>query len=397
VLVCVVGLAVLYAPLALSYMWFAFEPDAPRLQDQLNELINGSAYATGTGSVMAVRTADYVDHRVVMLTHTTLGGIALVLAALQFAMAPRMGPRSHRMLGRAYLALMGASMVTALNFLMVSPAVPQPGQVAFRWQLWVLALSTVGSAWLAWASIRRGDVLAHWAWMAMNVSFMLTAPLLRVLWIALPQVFPHQDMLTTLEVGAVMLAVVAPAAGALAFVVPGSRAAGDPPVDGGGTLRWVLLVAASALGCALVVAGCPDLGPAGPAGYPWFHVAPVAGYGTICAMGAVRARHRGTASTAREWERLLVGVAWAPWAALLVGGATSLFVGWTEGYLAGLMVAPGGPIVVTFALAVAARRRSAQSPGLRAGVSPCGRLDVGDVARHSQMRRPVVPARILDP
>ncbi|RNM16783.1 DUF2306 domain-containing protein, partial [Nocardioides pocheonensis] len=121
----------LYAPLALTYMWFAFDPDAPRLQDALTSAIDGRAYAIGVDSVRTVRTVDYVDHRVVMLVHTTLGAVALVLAVLQQSAAMRRRPRVHRRIGRLYLTLMSASMLTAMAFLARTSAVPYPGQGAF--------------------------------------------------------------------------------------------------------------------------------------------------------------------------------------------------------------------------------------------------------------------------
>ncbi|MFC5729128.1 MULTISPECIES: DUF2306 domain-containing protein [Nocardioides] len=362
---CVAGLAVLYAPIALTSMWFAFEPGAPRLQERLDAWVSGDSYATGHGSVAAVRATDYVDHRLVMLVHTVLGGLALLLAALQLVAVSRARRHLHRLVGRAYFALMTASMAAALVFLVVSPQVPVVGQVAFRWQLWVLALSTLGSAWLALSAARRGDVVAHRAWMALNIAFMLTAPVLRLTWTVLGPLFPEHDMLTNLEVGAVVLAVAAPAGGALVLMLQGASRRGPDLPAGRGLASRRRYVALAGLGCALVVVSHPGEA-AGPAGYPWFHVAPVLGLLVICGIG--ERRTRGGESESREWEALVLGVALAPWAAILVGVAAATSIGATEAYLAGLMVAPGVPIVAAFGWIVG-RRARAEHRGVEASVT----------------------------
>jgi hypothetical protein len=79
----VASVGLLDVPLAFSYMWFAFDPDAPRLQEAVNAAINGTAYGTGDWSVVGVRDSAYRRHRILMLTHTTLGAVALLLAFAQ--------------------------------------------------------------------------------------------------------------------------------------------------------------------------------------------------------------------------------------------------------------------------------------------------------------------------
>ncbi len=48
----IAAVAFLYLPLAINYMWPVFSPGTPRLQDGINELLNGRAYAVG--AVMSV-------------------------------------------------------------------------------------------------------------------------------------------------------------------------------------------------------------------------------------------------------------------------------------------------------------------------------------------------------
>jgi uncharacterized membrane protein len=283
-----------------------------------------------------------------MLAHTTLGAVALALAFAQAPTKLRRYRAVHRWIGRAYLTLMTASMLCAIAFLLLAPTVSYPGQRAFHLQLWVLAVSTLGSAWIAFAAIRRGNVVVHRAAIGLNVSFMMTAPLLRVLWMALGPVFPEHELLTNLGIGAVLLAVVAPGAGALAFLInrpPSTHAHAEvtPRV-------YVLLAAATVAGIYLLsrrYAAIPL--DSAPAAYLWFHIVPVVGYVAVCAIGAARARTSADTHRERQWRWLMAGGALAPWSALLLTAVASPVYGPVESYLAGLMVGPGAPIAMTFA------------------------------------------------
>ena len=49
--------------------------------------------------------------------------------------------------------------------------------------LLALDLMVLLTAWLAYAAIRRREILKHQAWMAFNFGLILATPALRVLWI----------------------------------------------------------------------------------------------------------------------------------------------------------------------------------------------------------------------
>lgn len=352
-------LALAYAPISLSSMWFAFLPGAPRLQERLDAWVAGEAYATGSESLSLVRTAEYVDHRVLLLVHTMLGGVALVLAAWQLVAARRATRRTHRSLGLLHLGLVTVSMVAAIAFLLISPVAPGFGQTAFRWQLWVLALSTLGTAWLSAVSARRRDIEAHRAWLTLNLAFLLTAPLLRLLWTLLAAVLPGQKMLTNIETGAVFLAVAAPTGAAIAFIVGGGRDRTPSLLTTGTGLRGpghqVHLVAVAAAGAWLLFTTGRVVDELG--GYVWFHVVPIALCVAVCLLGIERARHRGSIARARAWATLLRGISLSSWMAVGVGlAAVALQLGFEEGVLAGLMVGPGFPVAASLAHLVRAER-----------------------------------------
>ena len=373
-------MAVLYVPLAVSYMWHFFDAGAPRLQDSLTAAINGREYAVGEHSVMWARGHDYGSHRVVMLLHTSLGGLALGLSMLQFSGRLRTRrPRVHRRVGRAYLALMTASMLFAITFLVLSAPVDYTGGTGFDLQLWALAGATLFSGWYALFAIRRRDVITHRAWMSMSIAFMMTAPLLRVVWIGLAPVLPDADLLMNLGAGAIMLGVVAPAGAAVAFMLT-HRARQTTPGRVPAGRRNAGLVALAALGSVAFVLRFQPLPDAIPASIPALHVIPAWGYLAICAAGAHAARRNQDAVRERRWSWLMTGAAAAPITSVIVGIIAGVVYGPVDGYMVGPMVGAPVPIMLTFALVVhqASRRRPAPQ-------------------RVDPRRRPVAPDRTPEP
>lgn len=364
-------LVVLYLPVAVSATWYAFTPGAPHLLDGLNSALSGHRYATGPGSVSAVRGIDYAEHRWTMLVHTTLGAVSLGLALALTATARRRRWVAHRRLGRLFWWTVAGSMSAAIVFLLLAPPEHFVGARAFRLQLWELAAGTLGAAHFARRAGRRRDVRSHRWWALLTFAFLLTAPLLRLLWTVLGPVFPAHDMLTNLEVGSVLLAVVAPAGAGTAYLAtqqpsPAPHTRPAPP-----RAACAVLTMLGATGLALIVRAYAELpGAAAASAYPWFAVAPVAAWILLCQTMARRARRR-EGATERQWLTLLAGVALSPWSVLLVDAAGRHWLGPVDGYLAALMVAPGVPItaaMATLVSAAAAREspRPAPAPGPRA-------------------------------
>ncbi|GAA3679253.1 hypothetical protein GCM10022237_43180 [Nocardioides ginsengisoli] len=352
-------LVVGYVPLAATSMWFTVLPGFPRWQEDLDAWLGGHAYAWGSGSVAAVRTAAYVDHRVALLVHTTLGAVALCLLLAQALLLRRGGgPGSlHRRLGWAYVGAVVVSMLASFVFLLRAPHLAVPGQTGFRLQLWLLGLSTLGTVVLGVLASRRGDREAHRAWLTLSACFLLTAPLLRLLWSTLGALVPGHTMLTNLEVSAVALAVVAPGTGAALHAWTSS-----PVARGGRSGRGVLLPVAvvGVVGEAVVLLRFAALdGPATPALYPWFHVVPMLVFGLVIARGRPAA-----------WARLGVALAVVPWAVLVVALALEPWLGTAESLRAGLMCGPGFPLVASVGVALAARRSDD-----RPGAGYCARME----------------------
>ncbi len=125
-----------------------------------------------------------------MAAHLLLGGIALLLGALQFVPQLR---RRHRQWHRAsgvivWLAILGA-MLGALGFLIRFPLHEGVSGRAFQLILWGNTLATLFMLYQAVAAALSRDFRSHMIWMAMLFASLLTAPMLRVDWILLSYVW----------------------------------------------------------------------------------------------------------------------------------------------------------------------------------------------------------------
>lgn len=351
------AVAVGYFPLAFTYTWHLFAPSAPTLQGELQAAVVSRDFAFGHGSVVALRAEEYAAQRVVLLVHTITGATALVLAMLQFPTRLRARrPAVHRWTGRAYLLLMTTSMLAAYAFLLDAPAAAYFGGTAFDLQLWVLASSTVGSAALALAAIRRGDVAGHRAWITLNISFMLTAPLLRLVWTVLGRIDRDLEVMMGIDVGASGLGVVAPGAGAVALVLASGRGR-RVPVAPGAARQYAALVVVSLVGSSWLVARFAELPEATPVALVLLgHLLPAWCLLLACLVGAVRAGRASRGEQERRWRWLAWGAALSTSAAAATSVLATPVYGPVDGFLAGQMVGASGPVFLAFVLVLHAAR-----------------------------------------
>ena len=362
----VVAVAVGYAPLAINYMWRYFYPGTVQLQAMLTTAAVGHDYATGARSVDAVRAADYMHNRQILLMHTTLGGIALTLAMFQFSARLRQRyPAVHRWMGRVYMVLMTLAMFGSLNFLVRTHPVPVWGGLAFDLQLWALALSTLASGWLALWAIRHRYVVTHQAWIGVNIALMLTAPLLRVFWIGIGPLWHKADLLSNLGAGSISLTIVAPGGAAIAFMLARARLPIQRSAAPDGSMADSLTIALLAIAGIVVFAlKCRTL----PANFPYellsMHLVPLVGYSLLCWIGYANARSNGQAFAAWQWRVLLIGAACVPIAVNLAWWAGELVLAQSDAFLASTMIAAAAPIFLSIAVVadtVGRRTRALQS------------------------------------
>ena len=357
-----------YTPLAINYTWPLFFPGTSRLQDGVNTLLNGRDYAVGQGSVESVRHMAYQQYRVILLIHTVLGSTALVLAMFQFSTRLRVRYASvHRWTGRTYLALMTVSMVTALMFLFFTPPADHFIGPAFETQLRGLAVTTLGSAWYAVYAIRRHDVISHRAWMTYSVAFMMTAPLLRVLWISLQPFIPQHDLLTNLGAASLILGVVAPGTAAMLFVATrhDSSTGEDLSVS---VWRYAAILALAAVGSGIYTAMTLRLPEPIPHTLVLYLVVPLACVIALTLIGVRNARTHGNATRERQWRWILLGFACAPLSTALYSLIVPPSFTPADGVIAGGM---DGPVItITIALAMVVRSAVRAESGAAVDTQP---------------------------
>ncbi|MBO0769236.1 MAG: DUF2306 domain-containing protein [Solirubrobacterales bacterium] len=364
-------IALAYAPLAINYMWRYFAHGAVQLQASVTGFFDGHSYAVGYGSVDWARATAYQSDRWVMLIHTTLGGLCLILGVLQFMpQVRRRWPRAHRWTGRLYLAAMSVCMVTAMLFLAHAGSVEFLGGMAFFLQLWALALGTLVTGWMAYAMIRRRNVVAHQGFMMLSFALLMTAPGLRVLWIGIHPLFRDQALLMNLGASAIAEAVLAPSLGVAAFILTRpSRAGGTADNAARPTYVWATL--AGLIGAAAVVLRFYlSISRSVPREMLLMYLVPLGLVTVMVLWLARRANRAGRHSEERRWRILYSGVmantvvvnlAWLP---------ATLVMSQVNACIASLMVAAAIPIGLSGIAVIADASPKGLGPlGSKPGVS----------------------------
>lgn len=166
---------------------------------QLEGWLISDDYAAGPGSIYATMTPLYRAHIHGISLHMGLGGIALILGVGQFIpVLRRQYPRLHRVSGIAAVLAGAASMIGAAVFLGSIEMRQDYSGPSFHIGLWALAGLTFCVLLLAVHAIRIRDYRAHMGWMAAFFAALLTAPLLRLEWMAFGWLLPYAQDLNNL-------------------------------------------------------------------------------------------------------------------------------------------------------------------------------------------------------
>jgi uncharacterized membrane protein len=177
-----------YAPLAFTY--FLHGPTQHRLQDDVMMLLVSPGFAFGLGSGYDGHIATYIATYPTMWTHTVAGTLALVAGFLQFSDRVRTRfPALHRLLGRVYLVSAMIVAGSAIAYLVRTGSAQVFSGKAFAEVLWLLAIGTLTAGGLALAAILRRDVAAHRELVALSYALICSAPLLRIGWLTIAQLW----------------------------------------------------------------------------------------------------------------------------------------------------------------------------------------------------------------
>jgi hypothetical protein len=184
-----IAAAALFGALAIEQA-LALLAGRPDLKTRLLAWATSDDFVFGKAS-LSYEVAWYQRAPVRMALHMGLGGVALGLGSLQFVPALRARfPRWHRAAGLAVWIATTASMVFAIAFLVFVPAARGASGVAFHAGLWSLALVTLLMLAQAVLAAWSRDFRSHMIWMALVYAGLLTAPVLRVDWVALAWLRP---------------------------------------------------------------------------------------------------------------------------------------------------------------------------------------------------------------
>lgn len=179
---CIVALTcVAFALMAIEFT-AAVRADRPGWWAAIQAALTSREYTLGSGSpaLMYPHYRRLID---AMTVHTALGGIAMGLAVLQFMPAlRRRHPRLHRAAGALVILAVFVSMLGALVYLARTPLATIYASPAFGLGLWALSLASLGYLGLAVLAIRARDFRSHMGFMALMMSTLLTAPVLRFEW-----------------------------------------------------------------------------------------------------------------------------------------------------------------------------------------------------------------------
>ncbi|OLZ63013.1 DUF2306 domain-containing protein [Streptomyces sp. IMTB 2501] len=317
--VSVTAVCLWYAPIAMTELWSYARPGAPSPGTWLLAHTVSPRYVA---DALATRVAPYRHSLIPMIAHSVLGGLLMLLGPAQLLTATRRRRRPHRALGVLFAVTVYASMAGAGLYLARTAPRDAFSGAAFWIVLATILVGTVLSVTFGILAAVGGFPDLHQRWMLLCYGYLLTAPLLRLEWGALPAMLPGLPMTEINRVAIMHLGSLVVFGALLA-----SRAR-DPrdTVEGLGRSWAPLPVTAAAhlAGAAALVWIVPALTAYGTAGNRLLaaYLLPYAVAYAVMARGARRAARAGRFWAREEWRIHLIGLCLAP---ALSAGAVAVF------------------------------------------------------------------------
>lgn len=192
--VIVISMVIFFAPLSFTY--FFDETHTSNLSDKVLAILVNPEFAYGEGSatlsdINGGQMRIFLRNLTAMVSHTIAGSIAIVLGLPQFNTTLQFRyPAIHRFLGRLYILCALTISWSSRTFL--ADAMPKHEVFSgdlFAYMLWSLSHGVLGTLALAIYAIWNRDIGSHREFMVLNYAFMLSAPVLRVAWVILGQLW----------------------------------------------------------------------------------------------------------------------------------------------------------------------------------------------------------------
>lgn len=307
--VAVTVVCLVYAPIAMTELWPYATPGAPAIGEWL---LGRSVSAEFVADAVRDRMGPYTRSLVPLIVHSVLGGLLMLLGPVQLLSAVRRRIRLHRVLGTVFAGTVYVSMAGAALYLLRTPPAEAFSGAAFWIVLATILVGTVGSVTFGVLAAVRGFPDLHQRWLLLCYGFLMTAPLLRLEWGALPALYPGLSLQDVNRVAIMHLGALV-AFGALLA----SRALDRRTQVPGLTGTWApgpVLVAAHVLGAAClgwITYALLDQGTQGRRLLVAYLVPYVLTYAVV-AVRAARARGRGAAWAREEWRLHLAAQCLAP-------------------------------------------------------------------------------------
>lgn len=375
----ITAIAVVYGPMAIEYTWRFFHPDAPQLWDHAFSAVVDREEAFGPGSIHAEQETQYAENRSTLLFHTTTGGVAILLFAAQFSARVRRNLKRHRVIGRVAVALSLVGMLGAMAFLLaVGPDGTFDGP-AFYLQLWALAIGTALGVALGVAAAVKRQIAMHQALMAYAFALLLTAPLLRVGYLFLGNLWPDTTQLETNLAGAAFLATWAPFGAFLAArSFDSRRRRGAAIADLPGRVLDLVVVAAAAVAVLLLAMRHGDT-------FNQLDRVTTTGLvGLLAGLAIAVAHHLGARRNsqplaAEEWRVITLSLLASAPAGVALWALYDLPFATDDAYVGMLLTSPALTLSIGF-LVVVWRRRTVRRPaGAQTTLSGSNVLPVGPI------------------
>ncbi|MFG3487746.1 DUF2306 domain-containing protein [Streptomyces sp. NPDC047972] len=305
----VTAVCLAYAPIAMTELWPYATPGAPALGEWL---LGRTVSPEFVADAARDRMGPYTRSLVPLIVHSVLGGLLMLLGPVQLLSAVRRRIRLHRVLGTVFAVTVYVSMAGAALYLLRTPPEEAFSGASFWIVLGTILVGTVGSVTSGVLAALRGLPDLHQRWLLLCYGFLMTAPLLRLEWGALPALYPGLPLQDVNRVAIMHLGALV-AFGALLASRALDRRTDVPGLTGtwapGPVLAAAHVVGAAGLGwIAHALLGQGTQGRRMLVAY----LVPYVLIYAVVAVRAARARARGAAWAREEWRLHLAAQCLAP-------------------------------------------------------------------------------------
>lgn len=182
-------LATFYAFTSMEYFTRFSTKSAPIWETVLAGMTS-RGFVEGAGSVREEMFDLYTANRIALQIHATTGATMLFLGIFQFSTTfRRKHPKLHRNMGKVYVVLAFPTGIGSLTYLATVPSKLVFSGPVFFIALTGLAIGLMAVTVMAYRTARARQFEAHRVWMLQSYFYVLSAPILRAVWLPVFQLY----------------------------------------------------------------------------------------------------------------------------------------------------------------------------------------------------------------